>query len=233
MAAELTRLASVMPVAAALATATALREGRRRAALNEALHELRRPLQALALAEGGDESGLGESLRMASDALERLDREINGGAAGVSASLFPARPLLEAAVRRWRRRAQLAGGSLRLRWRGGEPLLRGDREAIARAVDNLLANAVEHGGRRAEVLAQVRRGRLRVSVLDSGSRPPRGRRAALPRELAAWISGRRRHGHGLRVVRQVAETHGGGFRLLRSPAGTEARLELPLAGGSR
>src|SRR5690606_9529257 len=66
LAGDLDRLATAVPVAAAVATATALRRGRRRAAVNEALHELRRPLQALAL--GGGEaaggSGPGDPLRL-------------------------------------------------------------------------------------------------------------------------------------------------------------------------
>jgi len=46
------------------------------------------------------------------------------------------------------------------------------------------------------------------------------------------LAGRRRHGHGLRIVRRVAARHGGSFRLRRSPSGTEACLELPLSGAN-
>ena len=65
-------------------TAQGLRAGRRRSALNEALHELRRPLQAIALAVLGPRVGAPPVSRarceLAAAALERLDREINGGA---------------------------------------------------------------------------------------------------------------------------------------------------------
>jgi K+-sensing histidine kinase KdpD len=212
-------------------TAGGLRAGRRRAALNEALHELRRPLQALALAQPGvdrGEAGVDGPLQMATAALERLDREINGGATGKAAEALRARPLLEAAVARWRSRAALTGGSLQLRWRAGDPLLRGDRSALAQALDNLIVNAIEHGGPR--IVVEVgRAGRLlRVAVRDSGRASRHASRRETPAELIARLTGRRRHGHGLRVVRRVAVAHGGSFALHRADCGSAAVLELLL-----
>ncbi len=85
---ELAQIAAGWPLAASMAvvlTAQGLRAGRRRSALNEALHELRRPLQAVALAVSGPRvagpAGVEGAVRLAAAALERLDREINGGAA--------------------------------------------------------------------------------------------------------------------------------------------------------
>ena len=236
VAGELERIAAAVPVAAAVATATALRRGRRRAALNEALHELRRPLQALALSAGpaGDEDGPGAPLRMVRAALERLEREINGaGRRRAEPMALSGRPLLEMAVGRWRRPAAAAGASLELRWRAGDVLLRGDAEALAAALDNLIANAIEHGGPRVAVDGVRVGGRLRITVLDCGARAGLARRPPAARSRAAslldGLSGRRRRGHGLRIVRRVAAEHGGDFRLLGSPAGTLARLELPVA----
>src|SRR5262249_11541649 len=68
--------------ASLLAVLLSLRDGRRRSAINEAIHELRRPLQAMVLASGGGErvaAARESSVRLASSALERLDREVNGG----------------------------------------------------------------------------------------------------------------------------------------------------------
>jgi signal transduction histidine kinase len=234
---ELAEVVSAWPLGASLAAAAAtqgLLAGRRRTALNEALHELRRPLQALALAApaGPAEAGaqIESSVQMVASALERLEREINGDArAAVRAPLF-ARPLLESAVGRWRDRAGSVGAALSLRWRAGEAMVDGDRCELAQALDNLIVNAVEHGGSEIVVEARVCRGRLRVAVVDSGRGPglagPRGRQAA----PIARISGRRRHGHGLRVVRRTAADHGGDFRLHRHARTTEAVLELPLLG---
>jgi signal transduction histidine kinase len=218
---------------AAVATARGLRAGRRRAVLNEALHELRRPLQALALAGAPGPSpsagALQSSVELAAAALERLDREINGGAPEPRRELISARPLVESAVARWRARASLGGGSLTLRWEAGDARVEASRPGLAQALDNLIVNAIEHGGPEIAVEARLRRGRLRVAVADSGrAARPRSRRES-PAEAIARLSGRRRHGHGLVVVRRVAATHGGRFALRRSERGSLAVLELPLA----
>lgn len=238
---------------AAAATARTLWQGRRRTVLNEALHELRRPLQALALVApepgAATPDRLDASLRMATAALERLDREINGAAAPPVREVVPARPLVEAAVERWRPRARRCGSTLELRWRAAAATIGGDGAEIAQALDNLIVNAIEHGGRRIEVRATLGVGWLRLAVLDSGrGDAPNGGRAYEqggaaepggardwrrrgPERLVARLSGRRRHGHGLRVVRRTVTAHDGQFALRSSARGTEAVLELPLLSG--
>lgn len=212
-----------------------VREARRRAALNEALHEVRRPLQVLALTApiAGTPAGDFEGpVRMAAAALERLEREINGGGAPSAVRTnVAAAPLLAAAVGRWQARAALAGRSLELRRRCGTAAVSGSPAELARALDNLLANAIEHGGSRIVVTASARGGALRVVVSDSGSgsQRPGGQRARSG--LARRIGGRERHGHGLRIVRRIAAEHGGSFALRAGAGATEAVLELPLAAG--
>ena len=220
---------------AAVATARSLRAGRRRTALNEAVHELRRPLQVLALASPSagrlEASRLDHSLQLATAALERLERQINGEPLTVVRRPFAAAPLLAAAVERWRVRAALAGGSIELRWHAAAAVLSGDRCEVAQALDNLILNAIEHGGPRIEVVATLGVGWLRVTVIDSGSRSGgRSGGQVAPRPLAR-LSGRHRHGHGLRVVRRTAAAHQGDFMLRRGERGTEAVLELPLLAG--
>jgi K+-sensing histidine kinase KdpD len=209
--------------------------GRRRTALNEAVHELRRPLQALALASPAigvaEPSRLDDSLRLATAALERLEREINGESLAVVRRPFPAKPLLDAAVGRWRTRAALGGGSIELRWHAATAVLSGDRCEIAQALDNLILNAIEHGGPRIVVAATLGVGWLRIIVSDCGRRSrPRSHRPD-PARMISRLSGSRRHGHGLRVVRRTAAAHGGDFALRCDGSGTEAVLELPLVGG--
>jgi signal transduction histidine kinase len=202
---------------------------RRRAVLNEAVHELRRPLQALALVADGS-TEVEQSVQLAAAALERLDREINGGAPADVRAPLRVRPLLESAAVGWRRRADLAGGSLELRWRAGDPVVHGDRCGMLQALDNLVLNAIEHGGSRIVVEATSGDTGVRVAVLDSGGTPSRQLRGASG--LSARLGGRARHGHGLRVVRRTAVAHGGRFDLRRSETGTEAVLELPLLAGA-
>lgn len=235
MAPALDHVVGGWPFALAIAAigATGVREARRRAALNEALHEVRRPLQVLALAPplpgtpAGDFEG---PVRMAAAALERLEREINGGGVG-AAVRTPVRagPLVAAAVGRWRARADLAGGRLELRCRCGSAVVSGSPAELASALDNLLANAIEHGGPRIAVTASARGGELRIVVGDSGraARAAGGRRARAG--LARRIAGRGTRGHGLRIVRRIAGEHGGGFALRSGAGGTEAVLTLPLA----
>ncbi|HEV2791322.1 MAG TPA: ATP-binding protein [Solirubrobacterales bacterium] len=230
---ELAEVAAGLPIAASLAVVggiTTLREGRRRIALNEAMHELRRPLQVLSLSLPADPPRAGQlesSLQMADAALERLDREINGGPVTGVSTAVPLRPLLEVAVRRWRTRAVLGGGTLRLHCRAGEPFVEGDRFLLAQAVDNLISNAIEHGGGEVTIDAREIGDRLRLAVIDSGSAPSAPSRRSRV-DLRARVSGRRRHGHGLRVVARAAAAHGGSFDLRRSDEGAEALLDLPL-----
>ncbi len=242
MLAELVRFGTGWPLALSLAvavTAQGLLAGRRRTALNEALHELRRPLQALVLAVPAAPRPGGEELsRQTAVALERLEREINGEPSEPASEAVAIAPLLAGAVARWRLAAEYAGRSLELREGAARVEVRGDRDDLARALDNLIVNAVEHGGPRVRIEAEVGDGAtVRIAVADSGAGERRGGARARSRAreagtraavAVARLGGRRRRGHGLRVVRRVAAAHGGELRLRRGVAGTEAVLVLPL-----
>lgn len=201
---------------------------RERNAINEALHELRRPLQALTLCGGSSGDVVASSARLAAVALERLDREVNGGGGGER----PHEPLrcdapLRSAVRRWQARVALGGGSLELRWGAGEAVALGDAAALEQAVDNLIVNAIEHGGPEIVVSGRRRGGRLVVSVADSGRRSAMRPGAAGPGSVGRIAVGRRR-GHGLGLVRRFAASHGGRFVFHGAERGSVAILELPL-----
>jgi signal transduction histidine kinase len=208
---------------------------RRRSAINRALHELRRPLQALVLAvQGPGATRLLGTLELAVAALARLDAEVNGGARPTDRLPIGCRALLESAVARWRGRAALSGGSLELRLHS-DPMVLAEPSALAQAIDNLIVNALEHGGPAVVVEAGVRAGRVRVAVADNGVASRSGLRRETPRETISRLTEGRRRGHGLDVVREVASSHGGRFALQRSEQGSVAVLELPLApsGGLR
>lgn len=231
---ELAELAAGLPMAASFAMASgisALREGRRRSALNEAVHELRRPLQAIALtAPPPPEQAMAfeSSLRMAAAAVDRLDREINGGSVPEAIDTVPFCELVESAVRRWEVSASLNNRAIKLKCVVGDTELLGDRIEIAQAVDNLISNAVTHG--KGEVAVEVRTvGHFaRLVVVNRKIVPASLRRTtgALPNR----ISGRARHGHGLRIVQRAAVRYGGSFRLRDCGEICEAVFELPVRG---
>lgn len=239
MIAELSEVAAGLPFALSVAGAGGaglLRSSRRRSALNEAVHELRRPLQALALAlppEAEERPAVGSSLRMAAVALDRLERQVNGrlGAAGDVAETIPASFLAAAAVDRCQQRARWLGGSVALRWGAGEALVRGCPFALSQALDNMITNGLEHGGPRVRVEAARDDRSLILTVRDDGAAAGRRLRQARVTGLPSRLTGRSRRGHGLRVVRRAAAAHGGAFRLRRTAGGSEAELVLPLAVG--
>lgn len=237
------------PIALALA-AVLVRErakaGLRRGALNRGLHELRRPLQALALVPSGVRrngeagSGVGPSkLELALAALDDLDREINGCEPPLRMRPVACRAWVEGSLGRWRAAAGRAGSPVALRWRAGSATVLADARRLAQALDNLIVNAIEHGGPPIRVEATVAAARLRIAVLDGGAcgeSEPRGHEAvpvlrapARIRALARRWRTRGRRGNGLQVVARIAAEHGGRFIVHHGPRGTVAALELPLA----
>lgn len=238
MALELAELAAGLPFAASFAMAggiSALREGRRRTALNEAIHELRRPLQAIALSVSSPaERGqvFESSLQMAAAAIDRLECEINGRPLPELVEVVPFRQLVEAAVERGRSRASFEDRTVSLKWMAGDACLPGDGVELTQVLDNLISNGLDHGS--GEVAVEVQRdGRLIRLVVLNRKRARAARSLPRRRDLRARISGRRRHGHGLRIVRRVAAGNGGSFRLRQRGDRCEALLELPLPGGRR
>jgi signal transduction histidine kinase len=194
-----------------------VRRTRRRQALNRALHELRRPLHALVLASGAQLGPGSHALRVALAALDDLDCEINGSRRRVELRPVDCRALVQPAVERWRGVAAATRRALTLRWRAGSASVMADPDRIAQALDNLIDNALRHGGLRVCVSAEVGANGVRITVHDTGG------------STATRGSLDPRRGHGLPIVKRVAAEHGGRFLLSRTGAGTTATLELPLA----
>jgi signal transduction histidine kinase len=205
-------------VLAAALVGDRVRNVRRRAALNRALHELRRPLQTLALAPASSgRTPAPAAAELALAALDDLDHEINGSARALAPRPVACRALVESAIERWRGPAAEAHRSLELRWRAGAVMVMADPCRISQALDNLFANAIEHGGLRVRVEAATGARRVRISVSNAALRTPLHARRDPGR------------GHGLRVVASIAAAHRGRF-LVQHPAGAwVAVLELPLA----
>ncbi|MGH2952052.1 MAG: sensor histidine kinase [Solirubrobacterales bacterium] len=219
---------------ASVAVADRFRGARRRRALNRALHELRRPLQALVLSSPAPLAGARrDHVALALDALAELDRKVNGAASVPPRRQQEAKALAVETIARWRRPAALAGRRVELVWRAGAATLICDPSRIARALDNLVANALEHGGPRVRLEATRRTDRLRLVVADGADAGPTpGGAGSLDRvrpQRRTWLASRPRdRGHGLAIVASIAAEHGGRFAICRHERGARAVLELPL-----
>jgi signal transduction histidine kinase len=215
-----TALAAGFPVALIVAAAVA-HHRRRRMALNRALHELRRPLQVLALTSGAQSPARAPATAdLALAALEDLAGQINGAPRALKTRPVASRGLVESTLERWRGPAAAARRSLDLQWRAGAATIMVDPCHAAQALDNLLANALEHGGLRVWLDVAVRDAVVRISVCNTTVRRPARRQ---------WTGRDPRHGHGLRVVAAIAARHGGRLTVEQASGVWIAALELPLA----
>jgi signal transduction histidine kinase len=195
-----------------------------RRALNRAVHELRRPLQALLLLEEGSrrpaaippEASRRGLLELATIALQDLDGALNGGTPSRPPRRFSCREVMLACLERWRPQADRAGG-IRVYWDAGPAVIEGDAARMAQALDNLVSNALEHGGPPVVVTGARVAGRIRITIANGVSPEPQAH-AADPRR-----------GHGTEVVSDVASAHRGRFALCQTGSGCVAALELPLA----
>lgn len=193
---------------AMIGAAVAKRSGRR--GLNQAVHELRRPLQALALAPSDEAAA--DWLSQAGAALESLEHRINGGPVVLDRGRTSTADLLDSARRRWGPIAEIEVEPVRDRRLIADPV------AVGSALDNLIANALEHGSGPIRVRAGGPAGRLRLQVLSGPAAQDRRAGRADPR-----------HGHGLRVASEVAARHGGRLQPpLERDGAVRAALELPL-----
>jgi signal transduction histidine kinase len=214
----------VLPVAFSMAVVVAgerLRQGRRRRTLNQRLHELRRPLQVLALAAKAPGSEGPDPLELALAALRDLDREVNGGSSELKRRPVEARMLAISACERWRVQAARAGRRIAVRWPCGDAVADVDPLRVSQALDNLIANSLEHGDGPITLEGRRHGDRIELAVRDTGgNRLERCREHTDPRR-----------GHGLHLTRRLARENGGELRIRGGRAGTVAALVLPLVPG--
>lgn len=211
------------------------RLGRRRHALNRSLHEIRRPLQALILLSPPGKGPVPVGMRPVAEpvlqvmsALSDLDRQLNGGPAPARRSeTVAARLMADACIRRWRSRASLSRKTIELRWAGPDGLISGDGVALASALENLIVNAIEHGGPRITLAGRLVGKRIRIEVLDDGIESVPGSSAGGVPDAVTGEPGNARRGHGLEVAGRTAATHGGKLETAFATDGSRAALILP------
>jgi signal transduction histidine kinase len=203
-------------------------------------HELKNPVAAVrASAEVLDEGALAEPeeakrfvarIREATARIEALLGEILSlariEARGVeAASEVDFGALVRTAVEAARERASIDVAI------EGSPLVRGDSLWLARAVDNLVDNAVVHGKAERPVRVAVRAEGERITLaVTSGGAIAKHVQGRLFRRFVTTRPDKGGTGLGLAIVRAVAEAHGGRAELLRAgPPEVEFRVTLPAA----
>jgi DNA-binding response OmpR family regulator/signal transduction histidine kinase len=219
-------------IALAGAAAGRLELRRRRELVARACHELRGPLTAAHLAlHAGARHGEAPPERLAAIdlELERAGVALDDLAAARRGRRAPDRDepvdvgdLLAYQAATWRLVAGVFGCRLELVEPGPGAIVRGDRLRLAQAVGNLVANALEHGTGRVELLARSHGDRVRIEVADEGPGLPApvGDLTRRPR------AGRGRRGRGLAIAADIADRHGG--RLVAAPSARGARVALEL-----
>jgi signal transduction histidine kinase len=105
----------------------------------------------------------------------------------------------------------------------GRVLGRGDGARLTRACENLLANAIEHGGGEILVRARASTHTVRIEVRDEGPGLPAPEVELVRRPRA----GRGTRGRGLAIVADTAARHGGRLAAAPSERGARLVLELP------
>jgi two-component system sensor histidine kinase SenX3 len=113
----------------------------------------------------------------------------------------------------------------------GLPAISGDRGALTRAVQNLVANAVRHGGSGEWIGVRAMRDghHVRITVEDRGPGIDAGEAAHLFEPFyrgrnSATVPGA---GLGLSIVHQVAVAHGGSVEIERKRGGAAFTIQLP------
>jgi signal transduction histidine kinase len=205
-------------------------------AVARACHELRGPLAAAALGlelgwRGGALSSaqlhaIHSELGRARLALDDLANAPDGRMAPRQLEDVDLVALLADSVQAWGPTAAAAGVELRLLCRGPMPPIWGDRLRLAQATGNLIANAIEHGGRQVAVRGRTHGAHARIEIIDDGPGLP----APLAEIMQRARRGRGARGRGLAIAAGIASVHGGRLAAWGAQGGgARLVLELPAA----
>ena len=147
--------------------------------------------------------------------------------------------LVETTVADFRERVASDGYTVDFTGPGGAAFTRGDREALTRALGNLLDNAVKYSPDCRMVWVEMTRGpdEVRITVRDQGlGIPLHEQREIFDRFVRGADSTARRikgTGIGLAMVRDIVRAHGGEIQLWSEPGrGSRFTVVLHTAGGA-
>jgi two-component system sensor histidine kinase BaeS len=242
---------------AARAEALAASDRLRRQLLADVSHELATPvtamrgyLETLAMPDFPlDEATRAKYLTIVTDETTRLERiigdllelaRLEGGGTAFAVTTMPTAALFERIVARHGRTSEAAGISFTARIAPGAEAVRGDRDRLEQALQNLAANAVRHAPPGSTIELEARPaagGGVRLSVTDRGAgiapahlphvfdRFYKADAARVNRSGAEPAS----HGSGLglSIVKAIVERHGGTVHVESEPGRTTFAVELP------
>ena len=113
-------------------------------------------------------------------------------------------------------------------------MIKANREALGRAVRNLLENAVKYSpeSKAVEVRLGHRRDRIAIGVHDEGFGIPSSEQKVIFEKFVRGAASKAMHvqgtGIGLAMARHIVRAHGGEIRLESEPGrGTTFTIELP------
>jgi signal transduction histidine kinase len=197
-------------------------------------HEVRNPLASiklrldLAAASTRLPDPVLHAISHATSEIERLDRLVADLLVVAGRSTGPQRPLSLAALAKarvetlapWANERQVA---LRV---SGDAKVHAHADSLARAIDNLLRNAVEASPPGAEVSLEIdtQADRAQLAVCDSGNGVPAERASELFEPF--FTTKPDGTGLGLPLARSIARAHGGDVRYTRRAERTRFELEL-------
>ena len=195
----------------------------------DASHELRTPIASLranlqllrdeALLPVADRDALRRDMIEELDGLTALVADVvelaRGSKAQTARGDVRVDELVDEAIGRTRRRAP----ALKLTAELEPTIVGGEEERIARAVANLLDNAVKYGGEAGEIDVTLAAGRLTVRDHGPGFHPEDLPFVFDRFHRARDARGKPGSGLGLAIVRQAAEAHGGSAEAANAPGG--------------
>jgi two-component system sensor histidine kinase MtrB len=178
-------------------------------------HEIRGALCALRLAldAGGSLPGTAVAAQFDRVAAGLAELRPSGRVGAGTVSL---EQLARDSVEAWRPVARGMGREVTLEWTADSGLVDAGRQPLAQMTGNLIANALEHGRGRVQVIGGREGSALTLAVRSGGS----------------LVRGSRRPGRGLglSIASRAARRSGGALRIASDPESTTATIRLPSAG---
>ncbi len=196
-------------------------------------HDMRSPLAAIAsladhmAARATDRESVGAASRMiataARDALAMTDHLL---ARGNQAHRLPVRPaplgdIVDTVLANQDEARRAAGAMFFMRVPAGLADVTLDRDSAVRVLDNLIGNALKHGGERVsiEISARIDGPMVEITVRDNGCGMSPVIRARLESAPGQPVSSDGGHGLGLASVARLLEAEGGRLAVLPTPGG--------------